>query len=118
VPGTTDASPDLVLTARRFLRHVDLGVALFPGHLSSAGLYIMVDLFIAQRTNLQVSISAACIAARVPPTTALRWVQRLCREGLLRRRPDPLDKRRHIVELTEQADGRIKAWLQAVQDTL
>ncbi|MGK3896730.1 hypothetical protein ABI061_15150, partial [Enterococcus faecium] len=35
-----------------------------------------------------------CIAAAVPPTTALRWIGRMSELGMLERRPDPFDRRR------------------------
>lgn len=108
-----NGSPDLVSVARRVLRQVDLGQSLFPGHLCSAGAYMLIDLFVARRTRTQVTISGACIAGRVPATTGLRWIKLLCDDGLVQRRPDPVDRRRHLVELTDKADRLVAAWLEA-----
>ena len=108
-----EEAPELLTMARRMLRQVDLGQALLPGHLCSAGLYMLIDLFVAKRTRTPVTISGACIAGRVPATTGLRWIKTLCDDGLVRRRPDPLDRRRHLVELTDKADRLVTAWLQA-----
>lgn len=111
--GVANGSPDLVSVARRVLRQVDLGQSLFPGHLCSAGAYMLIDLFVARRTRTQVTISGACIAGRVPATTGLRWIKLLCDDGLVQRRPDPVDRRRHLVELTDKADRLVAAWLEA-----
>lgn len=107
------AATDLLAVARRALRQVDLGQALFPGHLCSAGMYMLIDLFVARQTRTQVTISGACIAGRVPATTGLRWIKLLSEDGLVRRRPDPVDRRRHLVELTDKAERLVAAWLEA-----
>ena len=52
---------------------------------------VMLDLFIAGREKRRVSVSSACIAADVPPTTALRWIQHLEEQAIVVREPDPLD---------------------------
>ncbi|WP_375285672.1 winged helix DNA-binding protein [Sphingomonas sp.] len=74
---------------------------------------MLIDLFVARRTRTQVTISGACIAGRVPATTGLRWIKLLCDDGLVQRRPDPVDRRRHLVELTDKADRLVAAWLEA-----
>ena len=77
---------------------------------------MMIDLFIARRSKTQVTISGACIAGRVPATTGLRWIKLLADDGLVRRHPDPIDRRRHLVELTDHADRMVRAWLEAASD--
>jgi len=64
---------------------------------------ILLDLYIAALRGKQVTISSLCVAATVPATTALRWIGTMEREGLCRRRPDPDDKRRAYVEITDDA---------------
>lgn len=61
---------------------------------------ILLDLFIAAKEQRRVSIMSACIGSAVPPTTGLRWVTILEREGLVRRDSDPSDARRTFVGLT------------------
>jgi DNA-binding MarR family transcriptional regulator len=47
-----------------------------------------------------VTITSLCIASQAPPTTALRWINRLEQEGHIERTPDADDKRRIYVRLT------------------
>ena len=61
---------------------------------------VLLDLFIAHGTGGDVSVSSACIAACVAPTTALRRVVALERRGLVHRTPDAADRRRSFVALT------------------
>ena len=66
---------------------------------------ILLDLVYAERDHKSVSVTSACMAASVPPTTALRWVSILESRGYLERMQDKLDGRRRYVMLTEK--GRI-----------
>ena len=67
---------------------------------------MLLDLYAARLEHVQVSVSSLCIAAAVPSTTALRWLQTLTASGLVNRRADPRDKRRVFVELgPEAAEG-------------
>ncbi|WP_404373713.1 hypothetical protein AB5I39_08565 [Sphingomonas sp. MMS24-J45] len=50
-------------------------------------------------------MKSAALAAEVPISTALRWVDTLCREGVLLRWKDPVDRRRSFLELS--ASSRI-----------
>jgi len=62
---------------------------------------ILLDLFVAKVRGLRISVTSACIASQVPPTTALRWLTVLEDHGLIAREPDLLDGRRAWVQLTE-----------------
>lgn len=64
------------------------------------GLDILLDLFINEEAGRAVSITDACIAARCPPTTGLRWVKLLLEAQLIVKIPDPADQRRSFVALT------------------
>ena len=61
---------------------------------------ILLDLMAARLEGKKVAVSSLCIAAAVPPTTALRWIATLTERGLLRRVADPADGRRIHMELT------------------
>lgn len=64
---------------------------------------MMLDLYAAHYEERRVSVSSLCIAAAVPATTALRWINLLTREAMLERRKDATDGRRIYVCLSEQS---------------
>lgn len=74
-----------------------------PGLFGEPAWDVLLDLYLAHLDQRTVSVSSACIAACVPPTTALRYLTRLERSGLLKRKPDPTDNRRVLVSLTASA---------------
>lgn len=67
---------------------------------------IMLDLYKAKAQGKQVSVTSACIGGGCPPTTGLRWLQALENMQLIERIPDPKDRRRIVVSLTE--GGKVK----------
>jgi hypothetical protein len=72
---------------------------------------MLLDLFVAHLDEREVSVSSLCIAARVPTTTALRWIRTLCDAGLFERRNDPADARRAFVSLSPEAAAAMAAYL-------
>ncbi len=72
---------------------------------------ILLDLFSARLEHKAVSVSSLCIAAAVPPTTALRWIKTMTDEGLLERKPDPADGRRIFIDLSDRATTAMEAYL-------
>ena len=109
-PGETS----LAVLSRCYLRARRLRDGLFPaGIFADPAWDMLLDLFACRLEESKVYISDACIAASVPQTTALRWVDRLEECGLVERHPDAADSRRIYVELTETAAWRIELWLNA-----
>lgn len=85
----------------------------FPGDLFADPAWdILLDLMAARIEGKQVSVSSLCIAAAVPPTTALRWIRTLTDAGLLVREPDPHDGRRVHVALSDAAAEAMRAYLE------
>jgi DNA-binding MarR family transcriptional regulator/ActR/RegA family two-component response regulator len=76
---------------------------------------MILDLMAARLTGKRVSVSSLCIAAAVPPTTALRWIRQLTERGVFARIDDPADGRRVFIELTEAATESVAGWTQAVR---
>lgn len=73
---------------------------------------LLLDLLAAQYLGRRVSISSACIAAHVPATTALRWIDRLVDEGALVREDDPSDGRRSYLGLAPELATRLEQWIE------
>ena len=72
---------------------------------------MLLDLMAARLERKKVAVSSLCIAAAVPPTTALRWLGVLTEQGLVVRIADPEDGRRIHVELSEPTVQALGAWL-------
>jgi len=71
---------------------------------------ILIDLYQAKLEFRRISVSDACIAACVPPTTALRHIGKLDQMGLLKRVQDQHDARRVYLELTTEAESMMTGW--------
>lgn len=64
---------------------------------------MLLDLTAARAEKVRVSVTSLCIAAAVPPTTALRWIAQMTEDGVFVRVSDPHDKRRAFIDLSETA---------------
>lgn len=73
------------------------------GLFGEPGWDILLDLFSAHLKGVNVPINSACVAACVPSTTALRWLNSLEEQGLVERERDAHDLRRSYVRLTSEA---------------
>lgn len=62
---------------------------------------MLLDLYVQRHLTRPVSIHSLCIAAAVPQTTALRWIGKLDRTGLIVRRRCPYDNRVIHVTLSD-----------------
>ena len=76
---------------------------------------MLLDLFAAHLEHARVSVSSLCIAAAVPPTTALRWITTMREAGLLDRHDDPFDRRRAYVGLTDAALSAMRRYCGALR---
>lgn len=76
---------------------------------------MMLDLLAARLAGQRVSVSSLCIAAAVPPTTALRWIKQLTDRAMFMRVDDPMDSRRVFIDLTEAATQALFGWVRAVR---
>jgi len=71
---------------------------------------MLLDLLQAEIAQHRVPVSSLCIAAAVPPTTALRWIKTMTDAGLFRRRADPHDGRRVFIELSREASEAMRRY--------
>jgi DNA-binding MarR family transcriptional regulator len=76
---------------------------------------MLLDLFAADLERAQVSVSSLCIAAAVAPTTALRWISKMTEAGLFLRQPDPFDRRRAFMALSDKAQEGMRQYCTAVR---
>ncbi|CAN5234790.1 hypothetical protein BH10PSE13_BH10PSE13_01420 [soil metagenome] len=78
---------------------------------------MMLDLMAARLDGKRVSVSSLCIAAAVPPTTALRWITQLTERGIFHRHNDPDDARRVFIALSDEAADSLAGWFSAARRT-
>ena len=76
---------------------------------------MLLDLLLARMEKRTVAVSSLCIAAAVPPTTALRWIKRLTEEGIFVRTADPRDGRRVFIDLADEAAEAMATYIHAVE---
>jgi hypothetical protein len=76
---------------------------------------ILLDLLAARLEGKQVSVSSLCIAAAVPPTTALRWLTGMTESGILERRHDPSDARRVFIALSDDTAAKLTSYFDDVR---
>lgn len=71
---------------------------------------MLLDLTAAHGEGVQVSVTSLCIAAGVPATTALRWLTQMVETGIFIRVPDPADRRRAFIALSDKAIAAMSAY--------
>ena len=75
---------------------------------------ILLDLYVHHVAGRSVAASSLSVAAAVPSTTALRWINQMLAAGQLVRRPDPSDRRRVYITLVPELIDAIEAYLSRV----
>lgn len=112
---TRPALPDARLVHRimhqRRLREKFLGADLF----ADPAWDILLDLTAARVEHRRVSVTSLCIAAGVPPTTALRWIGQMIDSGLLVREQDDQDRRRAFIDLSEEGAAAMARYFAALE---
>lgn len=71
---------------------------------------ILLELYAMELAQERVSVSKLCLAAGVPASTALRWITKMEKDGLLKRREDPLDGRRVWIALSDEASDAMERY--------
>lgn len=95
--------PDVRLV-RRIIRQRQLRGRFFDADLFADPAWdMLLDLSASRLEGKRVSVTSLCIAAGVPPTTALRWIGQMVEAGLFVRLNDGTDKRRAFIDLSEKA---------------
>lgn len=68
---------------------------------------LLLDLYIARHRKRIVTTTGACIAACVPMSTGLRWLEKLEAASIVERSPCPRDHRLILVTLTDEGVDRM-----------
>ncbi|WP_239806574.1 winged helix DNA-binding protein [Croceicoccus hydrothermalis] len=101
---------------REIIRQRQLRAKFFDSELFADPAWdILLDLTAAQSERTQVSVSSLCIAANVPPTTALRWISQMTEAGLLKRVQDRADRRRAFIALSDKSVAAMSAYFAALR---
>ncbi len=79
---------------------------------------ILLELYLARLDQRRITISSLCVAASVPPTTALRHISSLVERGMVVRRSNPFDGRTIYVELAEPAISQMQAFVERFSQLL
>jgi hypothetical protein len=113
-PLVADDAP-MTLSLRELIKLRRLRERFFPPDLFADPAWdILLDLKAAAQEGQLVSVSSLCIAAAVPPTTALRWISAMTESGMLLRRQDPADARRVFIALSPETSAKMDDYIVAV----
>ncbi len=103
VAGTAPALPD-PRTVRQVIANRQARARFFDAALFGDPAWdMLLDLTAAHGEGARVSVTSLCIAAGVPATTALRWLTQMVESGIFVRVPDPADRRRAFIALSDRA---------------
>lgn len=75
---------------------------------------ILLGLYVVDDAQQKLSVTKVCDVAGLPLTTGLRWIEKLESEAWVCRAPDPVDRRRVLVLLTERASKVMREYLGAI----
>ncbi|MFY7743870.1 MAG: MarR family transcriptional regulator [Erythrobacter sp.] len=76
---------------------------------------MLLDLTAAHGEGAQVSVTSLCIAAGVPATTALRWLTQMVENGIFQRVPDPADRRRAFIALSDKGIAAMSGYFASLR---
>jgi len=79
---------------------------------------MLLDLTAAHAEGTRVSVTSLCIAAGVPATTALRWLNQMVESGIFDRVADENDRRRAFIELSENSANAMARYFAEVETPL
>jgi hypothetical protein len=115
--GPEDGPPEITAPeVRATIRARRMRSQFFPPDLFADPAWdMLLDLFAAALEGRRVSVSSLCIAAAVPPTTALRWIGALHESGLFERQADPTDRRRAYIALSAKGMDGMRLYAAAVK---
>ena len=75
---------------------------------------MLLELYALECEGRRISVSKLSVAAGVPCTTTLRWIDKLESESLIVRSADPLDARRVWVALSHVGVKTMRAYIEEI----
>lgn len=108
--AVTEDDLQLILAARR-ARETYFGPDLF----ADPGWDILLSLYVAKLQGKTLSVAPLSEISGVPTSTTMRWVNILDRAGWVKRKPDPSDRRRVNVELSDRGVATLQVYFDAVR---
>ena len=75
---------------------------------------MLLDLFISQANEEEVTVKAGCLHADIPPTTTIRWLKVLEQNGLIMSHVDPADPKQHLIHLTATGYEGMLRYLESI----
>ena len=109
-----DPSSERVAIAQRIYRERRIRDSLFQALSNEPGWDILLDLFVAFEQERCTSCGSAAIASCAPPATAVRWVNRLRRDGFVVSEPHPDDGRIMLLSLSRAGHQKMSLLLDRV----
>ncbi len=79
---------------------------------------MLAELMRARLSGERLSVTSLALSSQSPATTALRRIEELIQCGLATRTPDPVDRRRSYVELTQEGAKRMQVFLEGFARTV
>lgn len=110
---TTD---QLITMAKAKIRARRRRQELFPGiQVADPAWDLLLELYVNAAENRRISVTGLGLGANVPGATVLRWLAMFQEANLIVREPDPFDRRRIWVRLTDNGAARVEMGIAASQ---
>lgn len=115
-PRPEDQRRLLRLAAERILAKRRLRTHYFQGEMFGEPAFdLLLDLFVQEMSGRQTYTTSAAVASGAPLTTALRQIAMLVERGLVTRDPDPVDRRRVLLRLSDEGSKQMWDYLAATE---
>lgn len=110
-----DPGINLVMLAEKLYKARRVRERFFPADLFAEPTWdLLLDLYIAHHRGRIVTTSGASIAANVPLTTGLRWLEKMEEAGVIERSASPADQRLVLIALTADSRDRMSDLLRQI----
>lgn len=110
--------PEIVAEARAELRRRALRTKFFNDSYFGEGCWaILLDLFVCEFDQIEVSVTSSCVASGLPTTSALRSIGLLIADGMISKTANSKDKRSSTLSLSSEGFYSIASAIEAMKNT-